>query len=184
MKNNFFNSYKKLILEFCEYNEWSEWTECDATCDNSGIQYRTKDLINFDSSCNKTITDSQVCIKDCVCLYTEWTQWSPCTKTCGSGETRRSRKIKTLHLITYCNETLEEIDVCNTNCCPVNGQYSSWSEWSECSASCGSGIRKRSRNCDSPKPDCNGYQCEGSSIEIENCNTKSCGKFKIFSSNQ
>lgn len=175
-----FNSKSKkicLLEEFCQYDEWSEWTDCDATCGSSGIQYRTKNLTNSNPFCNSTIIDSQICIKDCVCLYTEWEQWSPCTRTCGSGETRRTRKIKTLHLIAYCNETLEEMDVCNTNCCPVDGEYSSWSQWSECSLTCGSGIRRRTRSCDSPPPDCNGNQCEGSDNEVESCNTEPCGRF-------
>lgn len=59
-------------------------------------------------------------------------------------------------------------------CCPVDGQWSPWSTWSKCSASCNSGNRKRTRVCDSPKPDCKGLPCPGNDTEVELCNVEPC----------
>lgn len=103
--------------------------------------------------------------------------WSECTTSCGSGERERNREIRQYSNFENCNQDLEEIDICNTNCCPVDGFYSAWSEWSECSATCNNGIRKRYRNCDSPKPICGGSPCDGRDEETENCNTQPCAKF-------
>jgi len=49
----------------------------------------------------------------------------------------------------------------------IFANWSNWSEWTECSAVCGSGIKKRTRMCDSNS----GKQkkCFGKSIEFENC---------------
>ena len=41
----------------------------------------------------------------------------------------------------------------------VNGNYTSWSVWSECSATCGGGIQERTRTCTHPKPQNGGKDC-------------------------
>lgn len=50
---------------------------------------------------------------------------------------------------------------------PVNG---GWSDWGNCSASCGGGTQ--TRTCTNPPPANGGNNCSGSSSEA--CNTKSC----------
>ena len=58
------------------------------------------------------------------------------------------------------------------------GDWSSWGFWSNCSVSCGSGkkSRTRDRNCDTPKPSNGGNDCYGDDIEEETeiCNTTAC----------
>jgi len=60
------------------------------------------------------------------------------------------------------------------NMAPINGKYGDWNSWSACSLSCGSGLRKRSRNCDSPPPSSRGDACKGPSIEETACNEEDC----------
>ncbi len=63
---------------------------------------------------------------------------------------------------------------CAPPCTPVNGGWSSWTSWSECSAECGGGTQSRTRTCTNPSPSCGGSYCSGSSKETRECNTQPC----------
>ena len=41
----------------------------------------------------------------------------------------------------------------------VNGGYSNWGEWSDCSSTCGDGTTTRSRTCTNPPPSSAGLSC-------------------------
>ena len=86
---------------------------------------------------------------DCPVL-SPWTEWTECSKTCGTGERSRQRICDTRFRSTQnpCKEELFEREVCNTEECPI---YTEWSEWSQCSTTCGGGSQKRSRSCVQPK---------------------------------
>ena len=85
----------------------------------------------------------------------------------------------------------------------LDGSWSEWSDWSACSKSCLSqsdglgeihlvrsqcialstiiynsssalGVRRRSRRCDSPRPQNNGRQCLGELTETAQCSTELC----------
>ncbi|XP_059389902.1 A disintegrin and metalloproteinase with thrombospondin motifs 18-like isoform X3 [Carassius carassius] len=56
----------------------------------------------------------------------------------------------------------------------VHGQWSGWSEWSDCSRTCGGGVMYRERSCNSPSPQHNGKFCQGPSRLHQLCNTKPC----------
>ncbi|XP_028406918.1 A disintegrin and metalloproteinase with thrombospondin motifs 16-like [Dendronephthya gigantea] len=63
------------------------------------------------------------------------------------------------------------------NAAGVDGGWSAWSEPSECSRSCGGGVRFRTRTCTNPKPSLNGADCTGDTTELasqEWCNIDSC----------
>ncbi|CAJ0566869.1 unnamed protein product, partial [Mesorhabditis spiculigera] len=55
----------------------------------------------------------------------------------------------------------------------VHGGWSPWSAWSPCEGVCGTGVRTRSRACDSPKPK-RGRACSGDVIERLTCPLKPC----------
>ena len=57
---------------------------------------------------------------------------------------------------------------------PVDGAWSQWGNWGDCSASCDQGVQQRQRLCTSPSPSGNGQPCNGSSAETRNCNMLDC----------
>ncbi|KAK3722620.1 hypothetical protein RRG08_053738 [Elysia crispata] len=59
---------------------------------------------------------------------------------------------------------------------PVNGQWSTWDAWSECSDTCGGGTQFRERTCTDPAPSNGGKPCDGRYAQHRNCNEQPCGK--------
>ena len=61
---------------------------------------------------------------------------------------------------------------------PVHGNYSTWSRWGTCSASCGPGVRKRTRACNNPAPEYGGLTCKekdlGPNVESSKCDLGDC----------
>ncbi|KAH3820606.1 hypothetical protein DPMN_122351 [Dreissena polymorpha] len=51
----------------------------------------------------------------------------------------------------------------------VDGGWSSWYPWSECSITCGNGTATRVRTCNNPKPVAGGAFCDGEYEEFKNC---------------
>lgn len=51
--------------------------------------------------------------------------------------------------------------------CIVNGGYSDWTYWTQCSVTCGGGIKTRYRNCSSPEPAFGGKDCAELGVEVE-----------------
>ncbi|KAF5907315.1 A disintegrin and metalloproteinase with thrombospondin motifs 13, partial [Clarias magur] len=56
----------------------------------------------------------------------------------------------------------------------VHGSWSSWSEYSSCSRTCGGGITSRKRECNNPRPAFGGRDCEGEATEAALCNRQPC----------
>ena len=45
----------------------------------------------------------------------------------------------------------------------ISGEFEEWSEWEDCSTTCGEGTRTRRRNCPGP------YECAGRATELDIC---------------
>ena len=60
----------------------------------------------------------------------------------------------------------------------VDGGYSEWSAFSDCNASCGSGLKIRKRSCNSPEPKNGGKDCSslGPDMDSVSCNSFPCRK--------
>jgi len=56
-------------------------------------------------------------------------------------------------------------------CIVVDGAWSAWSIWTECSASCDYGVQTRLRTCSNPEPQHNGSPCVGNSSATRSCFT-------------
>ncbi|XP_023331390.1 A disintegrin and metalloproteinase with thrombospondin motifs 12 [Eurytemora carolleeae] len=58
------------------------------------------------------------------------------------------------------------------------GGWGEWSPWSACSESCGVGIAKSSRACDSPTPRFGGKYCSGNQQRFQVCELAPCSTFR------
>lgn len=56
----------------------------------------------------------------------------------------------------------------------VDGNWSEWSLWEECSRTCGEGNRTRVRTCSSPPPQHGGRPCEGKAVDVVMCRVRPC----------
>ena len=56
----------------------------------------------------------------------------------------------------------------------VDGMWTEWSKFTECSVTCGGGYKTRNRSCDNPAPQYGGKICAGDQINRENCSMIHC----------
>ncbi|CAD5219092.1 unnamed protein product [Bursaphelenchus okinawaensis] len=64
-----------------------------------------------------------------------------------------------------CSGPEEEFRECPHDC-KINGSWSKWAPWSECTTQC---QRIRNRDCTAPKPMNGGSECKGKNMETVNC---------------
>ncbi|XP_074503601.1 A disintegrin and metalloproteinase with thrombospondin motifs 2-like isoform X2 [Sebastes fasciatus] len=55
-----------------------------------------------------------------------------------------------------------------------DGNWGSWSEFGQCSRTCGGGVQFRTRDCDNPRPANGGRTCVGATHQFQMCNTNEC----------
>ncbi|OPL32857.1 hemicentin-1, partial [Mytilus galloprovincialis] len=201
--------YCKVNGGWGSWESWTKVTNCSAECKKEGSVSPTltrtrKRLCNNPApSCNgqscsgspseKSVQDcnTQKCPIDGYWEWGNWGAWDECSKTCDSGSHKRIRYNKCIgpkYGGKPCSKKVTKTHTyhrgCNRNVpCPVNGGWTSfkpWSEWTQCSRSCGGGLRerKRYRHCTNPRPLHGGKKCEGLDNDdmFENCNTLDCPK--------
>ena len=56
----------------------------------------------------------------------------------------------------------------------VDGGWTEYGEFGECSATCGGGSQKKTRSCTNPSPTHGGKECEGQGEEEQECGTDAC----------
>ncbi|XP_038155069.1 A disintegrin and metalloproteinase with thrombospondin motifs 2-like isoform X2 [Cyprinodon tularosa] len=55
-----------------------------------------------------------------------------------------------------------------------DGNWGSWSEFGQCSRTCGGGVQFRTRNCNNPSPANGGRTCRGTPYQFQMCNNNEC----------
>jgi len=94
----------------------------------------------------------------------------------------RKKNLNNCHGYTQCPASAKGQDVfdtykweqCASEPSPVDGGFGSWTKWSKCSAKCGGGQSKRTRECNNPEPKHGGAFCDGSFSENKSCNEHPC----------
>lgn len=56
----------------------------------------------------------------------------------------------------------------------VDGGWSLWGPWQQCSRTCGGGVEFSYRECTNPVPQNGGKYCEGQRVQYQSCNTQPC----------
>lgn len=109
-------------------------------------------------------------ITDQTCHYSVWSSWSTCNQTdCSGGWQVRRRTLDGGDFT--CNAALSEIRACNS--CRKDCKWSTWTEWSKCSAACGMGSRTRTRYI-VQQSEYGGRVCSGNASEVTACKLEDC----------
>ena len=91
------------------------------------------------------------------------------------------------HILFYYSVTATHISTCNfahcnffkichAVCSPLleDGEWTTWTDWPRCSATCGNGTRSRARTCDGPFN--GGLPCVGNDSQTEHCSYVKCSE--------
>ncbi|CAG2195918.1 HMCN [Mytilus edulis] len=167
------------------WSSWAQWTTCSNSC-GVGLQTRTRQCNNPSTQyggvyCNGLSSQTRKCNTISCPVdggWSSWAQWTTCSNSCGVGlqtRTRQCNNPSTQYGGVYCNGLSSQTRKCNTISCPViDGGWSKWAKWTDCTKLCNGGLMERARTCDSPPPINGGLYCNGTSIEANLCNTDSC----------
>ena len=114
------------------------------------------------------------------CSWSRWSSWSRCSRSCEGGIKSRSKKDHQGG--EFCANNKIETNECNKKKCPgdlfffffliflpVDCKMGPWSEWSDCSQTCGLGGSK-TRNRSVEEKEQYGGNCNFPTTTTENCN--------------
>ncbi|XP_028823701.1 hemicentin-1 isoform X1 [Denticeps clupeoides] len=166
------------------WGTWLAWSPCSETC-GQGTQTRVRLCNNPPPShdgppCRGSDTQTQVCSeRPCPVdgKWSSWISWGPCSVSCGGGTRQRTRLCGSpapQHGGRQCEGNDVHLDFCNSEPCPIHGNWGPWSSWGVCSRSCNGGQMRRYRTCENPRPSNGGRACGGTDTEIQRCATESC----------
>ncbi|KAJ7986246.1 hypothetical protein DPEC_G00337960 [Dallia pectoralis] len=166
------------------WGTWLPWSSCSETC-SKGIQMRVRLCNNPAPSldgpaCEGTDSQTQLCEeKQCSVdgNWSSWVSWGTCSVSCGGGTRQRTRLCTSpapQHGGRQCEGNHMHIDYCNSDLCPVHGNWGPWSSWGSCSRTCNGGQMRRYRSCDNPRPTNGGRACAGTDSQIQRCSTANC----------
>ncbi|XP_075117575.1 SCO-spondin-like [Leptodactylus fuscus] len=147
---------------------------CGLPTSNATVEYEPGDMIRVECN-NCTCVNGTFSCTSLLCpVYGPWSDWSSCSVTCGGGHRWRNRSCTERGPDrATCDSETREVEECNGSACPVDCLLSEWSEWSECSASCGGGTSERNRTV-LVAADLGGRLCPAPLTLHRICNSHNC----------
>lgn len=123
--------------------------------------------------CPTDVSKTVTCPVDCE--MNDWQPWGACSTTCGGGTQTRNRSVKVTAKNggNACPATQEQ-QSCNMQPCPIDCEVGDWSDWNQCSKTCGGGVQSRTRQPLPGKDAANGGRACPNLTEERSCNTQSC----------
>lgn len=157
--------FSRAVVLVGVWSKWTSWSECSKTCFNNvnevGIRQRFRSCNYTNSACDGDGEEQEPC-NTVHCPGTIDTNLL-CLSLCFSSTYSR---------YVLCWESLRAMIFHYV--LPVNGGWSNWSPWSQCSSECDSGVQTRERFCNSPSPQHGGSSCPGPQIQTRDCNSHPC----------
>ncbi|GFN88753.1 hemicentin-1 [Plakobranchus ocellatus] len=183
------NDYENVRVQPCmdnfycpvdgNWGPWRPWGSCSTTC-SVGTRTRTRKC-NYPPPAfggaycpGEGVAQKECHLNNCPVDggWGAWSELSACSKTCGQGRAIRMRQCDSplpSHGGKDCPGLSEARQRCEVVKCPVNGAWSTWSVWGECSVTCGTGVREKVRSCDNPRPRHGGQDCHGEARVLKEC---------------
>ncbi|XP_027560313.1 hemicentin-1 isoform X2 [Neopelma chrysocephalum] len=167
-----------------EWSPWLPWGPCSETC-GQGTQRRARLCASpapahGGQRCRGPDTQLQLCQRRRCPVdgkWAPWSSWSACSVSCGGGSRQRTRLCSDPapqfggH---KCEGSDVQMDFCNSDPCPIHGNWGPWGSWGSCSRTCGGGQARRHRSCDNPRPASGGRGCAGPDLQSQRCGTDLC----------
>ncbi|RUS76460.1 hypothetical protein EGW08_015774 [Elysia chlorotica] len=161
------HDYENVRIQLCmdkfycpvdgNWGAWQSWGTCSTSCDK-GIRTRTRKC-NYpppayggDYCPGEGVQEKECSLADCPVhgAWGEWSDLSTCSETCGPGQAVRSRTCDSPRPWgggQDCQGPDKDVQPCTVAKCPVDGGWSRWSVWADCSVTCGRGYREQVKTC-------------------------------------
>ncbi|KAK6188476.1 hypothetical protein SNE40_004643 [Patella caerulea] len=159
-------------------SEWGNWGTCSVSC-GDGVNDRQRICIgpfHGGLDCQNPLQERGTCNERPCPVDGEWwpwADWESCDVSCGGGKQNRKRTCNTpRHGGLSCTGVAIDTRTCNEEECPIDGVWSEWGMWEECSVTCDFGLQNRYRNCTGPF--FGGKECLGFNSDSQSCSRPPC----------
>ncbi|XP_025100019.1 SCO-spondin-like [Pomacea canaliculata] len=142
-----------------QWGMWGSWSACPVTCGMGQVERRRFCDAPAPNACGRSCPGPAIeqnrkqCGPEAIDgNWGSWEQWGACSATCGFGRQNRRRRCDSPSASECgrpCRGSDVDIQECNLRPCCAERQWSTWTQWSACSATCGPGTRTRQRTCQS-----------------------------------
>jgi len=177
----------------CVWKPWGGWGACSKSCgkremthlgirESMGSYTRLRDShgpFHGGRGCGGSKSHTTNCnIFECPvdCIWSQWEKWTECPVSCGGGANIRKRT--QVPEVAYGGVACLGVSNMNAACspvtCPINCVWAAWTEWGDCSSTCGNEGFMNAKRQFLIHPKHGGAVCEGNHTRATQCNVLDC----------